>query len=130
MSEGRRPRGVTPHPRTGAAAKSARLQWCRNDREELPHVRVLGGRPRGAIPHPRPGWRPGGATLCPRPGVVARRSHTTSKKLWLCGHRRAYTSYPTLKVRKGGGKEIPLVQAKGQRLCFAGAPMKRYPTPR
>ena len=55
MSEGRRPRGVTPHPRTGAAAKSARPQWCRNDREELPHVRVLGGRPRGAIPHPRPG---------------------------------------------------------------------------
>ncbi|KAI4548589.1 hypothetical protein MG293_000919 [Ovis ammon polii] len=27
-----------------------------------------------------------------------------------------------------GGKEIPLVQGKEQRLCFAGAAMKRYPT--
>ena len=33
-----------------------------------------------------------------------------------------------LKVRKGGGKEIPLVQGKEQRLCFAGAALKRYPT--
>ncbi|KAM7248044.1 hypothetical protein CapIbe_000083 [Capra ibex] len=27
-----------------------------------------------------------------------------------------------------GGKEIPLVQGKEQRLCFAGAAVKRYPT--
>ena len=27
----------------------------------------------------------------------------------------------------GGGEEIPLVQGKEQRLCFAGAAMKRYP---
>ena len=32
-----------------------------------------------------------------------------------------------LKVRKGGGEEIPLVQGKEQRLCFAGAAVKRYP---
>ena len=35
-----------------------------------------------------------------------------------------------LKVRKGGGKEIPLVQGKEQRLCFAGTAVKRYPTPK
>ncbi|KAI4548527.1 hypothetical protein MG293_000857 [Ovis ammon polii] len=35
-----------------------------------------------------------------------------------------------LKVRNGGGKEIPLVQDKEQRLCFAGAAVKRYPTPK
>ena len=35
-----------------------------------------------------------------------------------------------LKVRNGGGKEIPLVQGKEQRLGFAGAAMRRYPTPR
>ena len=35
-----------------------------------------------------------------------------------------------MKVRKGGGKEIPLVQGKEQRLRFAGAAMKRYPTPK
>ena len=35
-----------------------------------------------------------------------------------------------LKVRKGSGKEIPLVQGKEQRLCFAGAAMKGYPMPK
>ena len=34
-------------------------------------------------------------------------------------------SYPTLKVRKKGGEEIPLVQGKEQRLHFAGAAVKR-----
>ena len=33
-----------------------------------------------------------------------------------------------MKVRKGGGEEIPLVQGKEQRLHFAGATVKRYPT--
>ena len=33
-----------------------------------------------------------------------------------------------LKVRKGSGEEIPLVQGKEQRLRFAGAAVKRYPT--
>ena len=36
--------------------------------------------------------------------------------------------HPTLKVRKGGGKDIPLVQGKEQRLCFARASVKRYLT--
>ena len=35
-----------------------------------------------------------------------------------------------MKVRNGGGKEIPLIQGKEQWLCFAGAAMKRYPTPK
>jgi len=29
------------------------------------------------------------------------------------------------KVRRGGREEIPLVQGKEQRLCFAGAAVKR-----
>ena len=33
-----------------------------------------------------------------------------------------------MKVRKGGSEEIPLIQGKEQRLHFAGAAMKRYPT--
>ena len=32
-----------------------------------------------------------------------------------------------MKVRKGGDEEIPLVQGKEQRLCFAEAAVKRYP---
>ena len=35
-----------------------------------------------------------------------------------------------LKVMKGGGEEIPLVQGKEQWLCFAGATVKRYHTPK
>ena len=42
----------------------------------------------------------------------------------------AERSYPTLKVRKGDGEEIPLIQGKEQWLCFAGAAVKRYPTPK
>ena len=51
-----------------------------------------------------------------------------SKERWLRGHRRAERSYSTLKVRRGGGEEIPLIQGKEQRLHFAGAAVKRYPT--
>ena len=36
--------------------------------------------------------------------------------------------HSTLKVRKGSSEEIPLIQGKEQRLRFAGAAMKRYPT--
>ena len=35
-----------------------------------------------------------------------------------------------MKVRKGGGEEIPLTQGKEQWLRFAGAGVKRYPTPK
>ena len=35
-----------------------------------------------------------------------------------------------MKVRKGGSEEIPLVQGKEQWLRFAGAAVKRYPTPK
>ena len=67
-----------------------------------------------------------------------------SKERWLHGRRRAERSYSMFKVRKGGdeeipliqgeeiplvqGEEIPFVQVKEQRLPFAGATMKRYPT--
>ena len=35
-----------------------------------------------------------------------------------------------MKVRKGGGEEIPLIQGKEQLLRFAGAAVKRYPMPK
>ena len=50
------------------------------------------------------------------------------KERWLRGRRRAKRSYSKFKVRRGGGEEIPLVQGKKQRLHFAGAAMKRYPS--
>ena len=59
---------------------------------------------------------------------AAEKSNPTSKKRWLSGHRRAYRSYSTFKVRRGRSGEIPLVQGKEQWLHFAGAAVKRYPT--
>ena len=35
-----------------------------------------------------------------------------------------------MKVRKGGGEEIPLAQGKEQWLRFAGAAVKKYLTPK
>ena len=61
---------------------------------------------------------------------MAGRINPRSKEQWLPGRRRAYRSHPTLKVRKGGSEEIPLVQGKEQRLRFAGAAMKRFPMPK
>ena len=63
MPEGRRPGGVTPCPRSGAAAENARLQQHRNGREKLPHVQGQG-------------WWLGGATPCPRIGAAAGRTYS------------------------------------------------------
>ena len=35
-----------------------------------------------------------------------------------------------LKVREGGSEEIPVVQGNEQQLRFAGAAVKKYPTPK
>ena len=43
MTERRRPRGVTPRRRSGAAAESARLRRRRNCRKELSQSEVRGG---------------------------------------------------------------------------------------
>ena len=37
-------------------------------------------------------------------------------------------SLSTFRVKRGSHEEIPLVQVKEQRLCFAGAAVKRYHT--
>ena len=73
MPEGRQPRGVTPRPRSGAAAESTRLRRRRNGREELPRVRGQGQR-REEIPHPKPEAWGGGREEQPHvQGAVAAR---------------------------------------------------------
>ena len=42
LSEGRQPRGVTPHLRSGEAAESARLRRLRNSQGELPQSKARG----------------------------------------------------------------------------------------
>ena len=59
--------------------------------------------------------------------MVAKRSNPMSKEQLLRGHRRAKRSYSTFEVRRGSPEEIPLIQGKGQQLCFAGAAVKRHP---
>ena len=59
---------------------------------------------------------------------MAKRSNPTSEERPLHGCRRAKRSYSMFKVRRGGCEKIPLVQGKEQRLHFAGAAVKRYPT--
>ena len=68
------------------------------------------------------------ALLLLRSGAAAERSNPTSKERWLCRCRRAERSYSTFKIRRVSHEEIPLVQGKEQRLRFAGAAVKRYPT--
>ena len=50
-----------------------------------------------------------------------------SKEQWLRRGRRAERSYSMFKVRSGGSEEIPLVQGKEQRLCYAGTAVKSSP---
>ena len=94
MPEGQWPRGVTPRPRSGAAAKSTRLQWHRNGQEELPRIRGRGGS-REEIPSVRgQGWRPGEATP---------RLHAQGQGRWWGGD----TPRPKSDARGGGLEEIP-----------------------
>ena len=66
----------------------------------------------------------------PEVGSAAKTSNPMSKERWMRGRRRAERSYFTFMVRRGGGEEIPLVQGKEQQPHFAGAEVKRYPTPK
>ena len=109
--------------------KDSRLWWTMQKcgLGELPLAQGRGGG-REELPQVRDqGRRPGRTTPNLRPGAAAKRSNPTSKERWLCGCRRVERSYSTLKVRRGGHEEIPLVQGKEQWLCFAEAAAKRYP---
>ena len=92
-------RGATPRPRSGAAAESARLRS--SGQEELPHARGRGG---------------GRQEQADAQGAAAARVQEAERGCF------------TIKVRRGGREEIPLVQGKEQRLRFAGAAVKRHPT--
>ena len=61
----------------------------------------------------------------PKARASGREEHREER--WLCRRRRALENNSTLKVRKGSSEEILLIQGKEQRLCFAGAAVKRYP---
>ena len=66
--------------------------------------------PRGATPRPRPG------AVAEGQGAVAAQAQEGLEDLF------------HVQGQEGGDEEIPLVQGKEQRLRFAGAALKRYPT--
>ena len=74
-----------------------------------PSPKVIGSDPERQAATAQERW-PRGASPRPRSGAAAERSCST------------------FKVRRGGREKIPLVHAKEQRLRFAGAAVKRYPT--
>ena len=131
MPEGRRPKGATPRPRSGAEARRAPCPKG-GGQEELPHVRGQGQRPRvpgcdgtgmaeksypaskvrggsrEELPDTRgQGWWPGGATPCPRPGAAAERSYPASEVR--DGGREELPHAPTPEARGGGQEELPRV---------------------
>ena len=114
MPEGRRPRGVTPRPRSGAVAESTRLRRSRNSREELSRIWDPEGdestypgsevrRQLGGVTHARgQGWWPGGPTPCPwSPGCAGAGEPRGAIPRWRSG-RAAVRRYPSSKVRSNG----------------------------
>ena len=63
----------------------------------------------------------------PTPKARAKSREEQPEEWWLRRCRRAKSSYPTLKARNRGGREIPLIQGKEQQLRFARAAVNRYP---
>ena len=77
MPKERRPRGVTPCPRSGAAAESARLRQRRNAEKSYP-ASASEARGSGGRSNPMPKARGGG-----------REDQPQVKERWLRGRRRA-----------------------------------------
>ena len=111
------------------------------NREVVLHIWGKGWQARRATTCPRSGAGPRGNSPPQRSGALPERSYPTPEvrsRSWeeqphLQGpaagrRRRAERSYSTFKVRRGGCEEIPLLQDKQQRLRFARAAVKRYPT--
>ena len=91
-----RPRGATPHLRSGQQFRVPGYHSARAAERSYPTSEARGGSWEEP-PHVQ--------------GAVAVR-------------RRG--AYSTFKVRRGSGEEIPLIQGKEQGLRFAGAAVKRY----
>ena len=100
MPEGRRPRGVTLCPRSGAAAKSARLQQHRNGGEELPRS---GGAAKRSYPASE--VKGGGREELPRVRGCNERSYPASEVRGSGWEELPHTTTPEA---RGGGREDQL----------------------
>ena len=111
------PRGATPPLRSGAVAgrSHSRPEARGSSWEELPLVLGQGQ------------W-PGGAPLHLRPDACEDSPHIQgAAAAWA---QEGLKELSHIEGQEGGSEEIPLIQGKEQWLSFAGAAMKRYPTPK
>ena len=114
MPERRWPGGVTPRPRSGAAAESARLRRRRNSREELPKSEVRDDG-REELPHIRgQGRQPRGATLRPKSGAVAEKRYPRTRSGTVAS-REELPHAPTPEARGGSREELPYARGQGRR---------------
>ena len=111
MPEGRQPRGVTPHPRSGAVAERTRLRQCRNSQEELPHVRGQRGWLRGDTQCPRSGVATRGVTPYPRSGAVTGRRYPTPQARGQVSGLEELPHAPTPEARGSGWEDQPHAMA-------------------
>ena len=124
MCESKRLRGATLCLRSGAAAER----------------RYPASEARG---HLRPGVAAGKSNPTPEARAATRRSNPTPKArggdreeqphlqgVVAVQAQEGLEEPPHIEGQEGRREEIPLIQGKEQRLCFAGAAVKRYATPK
>ena len=96
--------------------------------QELPHVHGQGQRPRGASLCWRSGAAAGRSNRKPdtRGGGQEEQPHVQGVvPAWV---QEGLEEPSNVEGQKGGSEEIPLIQGKEQRLCIAGATVKKYPS--
>ena len=143
MPEGRRPRGVTPHLRSGAAAESARLPQHRNGREELPHVRGQGGsreeihsvRGQGQWREELPrfwgqGRRAGGATPCPHARGQGQRLGGPTPRHGCTGTGGPREAIPHWRSGRAVVRRYPLSKVRSIGCTLLEQPRRDTPCPR
>ena len=114
MPEGRQPRGVTPRPRSGAAAESARLRRRRNGREKVPHVRGQGGRPKGDTQRLRSGLRGEEIPHALKPEARGGRREALPHPPYARGLGGGREELPKSEVRGGSQEELPHAGGQGR----------------
>ena len=85
---------------------------------------------RGATRHLRSGAAARRSQPTPKARAKAGKSHPTSRGSGCAGAGGPRGAIPCWRSGRAAVKEIPLIQGKEQWLRFAGAAVKRYPTPK
>ena len=104
--------------------------------EEPPRVRGQGRRPRPKVAAGRSNRRPearaatGSSNPTPKATGGGREGQLHVQGVVAVRAQEGLEEPSSIEGQKGWWEEIPLIQGKKQRLCFAGAAMKRYPTPK